>query len=388
MSSPAIERPFPDVEHDTAAGDGPPRPLVSVVVPAYDEALVIMRSLTEIYGYLRSLDERYRFELIVVNDGSSDETGEIAELFARTRPEVRVLHHPSNFRIGQALRYGFSQSKGDYVVAFDADLSYGTEHIGAMLEPLIAHQAKVVIASPYMKEGRTSGIPWRRRWMSKAVNRMLSATTQGHVATVTGMVRAYDGRFIRSLNTKAMGPEINTEILYKAQILRARVKEVPAHLDWSGQGERMKLRKVSLRVSTTSKLLMFASFLFRPIVFFLVPGVLLGLVATWTLGSVFLSVVRHYRELHTGGFDPRLTGAFAQTWQERPQSFIVGGITLMLATQLITLGLLATQAKRYFEELFHLGSSVLRRIELTPRVHEEVARDDAGEPDDVFFSPS
>ena len=58
------------------------------------------------------------------------------------------------------------------------------------------------------------------------------------------MVRAYDGPFVRSLNLKAMGPEINAEILYKAQILRARVVEVPAHLDWSNQAERMATRRV------------------------------------------------------------------------------------------------------------------------------------------------
>ena len=85
-------------------------------------------------------------------------------------------------------------------------------------------------------------------------------------------MRAYDGPFIRGLDLKSMGPEINTEILYKAQILRARVIEIPAHLDWTGQSERMKARKVSLKVSSTSKLLMFSSFLFRPIMFFLVPG--------------------------------------------------------------------------------------------------------------------
>jgi Glycosyl transferase family 2 len=349
-----------------------------------------MRSLTEVYAYMRTIEDRFRFELIVVNDGSTDETGDIAELFARTRPEVRVLHHPSNFRIGQALRYGFSQSKGDFVVAFDADLSYDTRHIGVMLEPLVRREAKLVIASPYMKEGQTSGIPWRRRMMSKAVNRLLSATTPGHVATVTGMVRAYDGRFIRSLNTKAMGPEINTEILYKAQILRAKVMEVPAHLDWTGQEERMQTRRVSMRVSTTSKLLMFASFLFRPIVFFFVPGMLLGVIATWTLGSVLLSVIRNFQHLH-GRFDPRLTEAFAQTWQDRPQSFIIGGVTLLLAVQLITLGLLVTQAKRYFEELFHLGSSVLRRVDIVRRNQEAVMREvdggDAGGADDAFSAP-
>ena len=95
-----------------------------------------------------------------------------------------------------------------------------------------------MVASPYMKGGRTTAIPWRREVMSKGVNKLLSQAAGGGIATVTGMVRVYDGRFIRSLDLKAMGPEINTEILYKAQIMRARIVEIPAHLDWSFARDR------------------------------------------------------------------------------------------------------------------------------------------------------
>ncbi len=346
--------------HETLPAD--PRPLVSVVVPAYNEALKLMGSLNAIYAYLVSLHDRYRFELLVVDDGSTDETGAIAEVFAKTHAGVLVLHHKVNFRLGQALQFAFGQSKGDYVVTFDSDLSYTPDHIGRMLDAIVEQHARIVVASPYMKGGRTSAIPWRREAMSKGVNRLLSRVSHSHVATVTGMVRAYDGPFIRSLDLKAMGPEINTEILYKAQIMRARVVEIPAHLDWSDQSERMKSRKVSLRVSSTSKLLVFASFLFRPLVFFVIPGLILLVVSAWTLGAVAISVGREFFEV-SGSVDSRLYTAFANTWAERPQSFIVGGFSFVVAVQLISLGLLATQTKRYFEELYHLGTATRRRVD-------------------------
>jgi glycosyltransferase involved in cell wall biosynthesis len=350
--------------------DVPPdsRPLVSVVVPAYNEALVIMRSMTEIHAYLQTLVHRFRFEMIVVDDGSTDETGDIAEAFAKTHAGVRVLRHKVNFRLGQALRFAFGQSKGDIVVVFDSDLSYSVDHIGRMLEAVEAKHAKVVVASPYMDGGKTTAIPWRREFMSKSVNRMLSRSTQSRIKTVTGMVRAYDGPFLRSLDLKAMGPEINTEILYKAQIMRARVVEIPAHLDWSEQSERMRIRNVNLRVSTTSKLLMFASFLFRPIFFFVMPGLVLLAVAAWTLGSVAVTVLRQFGNT-SGSVDNRLGDAFAYAWQVRPQSFIIGGVSLVIAVQLISLGLLAVQAKRYFEELYHMGTGIVRRVQ---RLEHEV----------------
>lgn len=334
--------------------------LVTLLVPAYNEALMIMASLTEMYNYMQGMADRFNFELLVVDDGSTDETAEIVEAFARSRSEVRLLRKPVNMRLGQALRDGFAASKGDIVVVFDSDLSYSIDHIGRMLHTMEREHVEVVVASPYMKGGKTSAIPWNRAQMSKKINRVLAAASQYDIKTVTGMVRAYNGPFIRSLSLKSMGPEINTEILYKAQIMRARVAEIPAHLDWSDQAERMASRRVSLRVTTTSKLLVFASFLYRPILFFMVPGLLLLGISMWSTGSLFWTVWRA-AEHSAGGLDARVTNGFAQAWTLRPQTFIIAGFTFVVAVQLISLGLLATQAKRYFEELFYAITRDARR---------------------------
>ena len=138
-------------------------PLLSVVVPAYNEALMLMGSLTTLYAYLQDLSDRYRFELVIVDDGSTDETAAIAEAFAGSRPEVRVLRHPVNFRLGQALRYGISQSKGDYVVTFDSDLTYSPDHIEP---PRSKRCANSTLASPGLAvhEGRAQpGLPGTAR---------------------------------------------------------------------------------------------------------------------------------------------------------------------------------------------------------------------------------
>ncbi len=353
--------------------------MVTLLVPAYNEALKIMSSLTEMYAYMSALTSQYRFELLVIDDGSTDETADIVEAFARTRHEVRLIRQPVNMRLGQALRDGFAASLGDIVVVFDSDLSYSVDHIGRLLDVMETEQVTIAVASPYMKGGKTTDIPWNRAVMSKQVNRVLAAGSQYDVHTVTGMVRAYDGSFIRSLSLKSMGPEINTEIMYKAQIMRARVAEIPAHLDWSDQAERMANRRVSLRVTTTSKLLVFASFLYRPILFFIVPGLVLLAISLWSGGSLLWTVIRE-TDANRGSWDSRVTQGFADAWRLRPQTFIIAGFTFVVAVQLVSLGLLAAQAKRYFEELFY--ATMRRRRDDRQHVESRSVRTDDTAPVD------
>lgn len=209
------------------------QPMVSVVIPAYNEGSHIEQTINSVATYLSTIEDRYRWEVIVVDDGSTDDTLAIAEAAATGNPAILVAPHPANFNLGQALRYGFSVARGDYIVTLDADLSYAPEHIGRLLEAISTSQAKIVIASPYMKGGTVEGVPAVRLAASRTANRLLSNAAKGHLTTVTGMVRAYDAVFLKRLDLKAMDVEINAEIIYKAQLMRAHIAEIPADLTWA-----------------------------------------------------------------------------------------------------------------------------------------------------------
>jgi glycosyltransferase involved in cell wall biosynthesis len=337
------------------------RPLVSVVVPAYNEAEIITENLGAICAYLETLENRYRWELIVVNDGSTDATGMLINEFAAARPNVVALHHAINFQLGQALRYAFSNARGDYIITFDADLSYSPDHIGRLLDEITESKAKVVIASPYMEGGRTTNVPLIRRIMSRWANRLLSATAKGRLTTITGMVRAYDARFLRTLNLKTVDAEINPEIIYKAQILRAHIVEIPAHLDWSFHQTGGRRRKSGVRMRRSVSSSTFSAFLFRPFMFFVIPGLIVFLLALYALSWGVFHIVTAWPE--AGNFSDSVAAAYS----ERPHTFIVGGIGLIVAFQLLSLGFIAVQNKRYFEELFHLGTTLNRnQIEFEP----------------------
>lgn len=340
----------------------PARPLVTIVLPAYNEEAILEDNFAVLHDHLRTLESQYRFEYLIVNDGSSDATGEIAERIAQRFPEVRVIHHPVNLGLGQGFRTGFQHSRGDYVVTLDIDLSYSPEHVGQLLEKIRASHAKMVLASPYMKGGRISNVPWLRRTLSIWANRFLSLVAHGNLSTLTCMVRAYDGEFARSLVLRAVGMEVMPETVYKTMVLRGRIEQIPAHLDWSRQNAVGTRRRSSMRILRHTFATVLSGFLFRPFMFFIVPGLLLLAFSLWTNYWMFVHFFDAYAAIEGAG-TYRISLAVAEAYRQFPHTFVVGLLSLMLAVQLISLGILAVQSKSYFEEIFYLGSRQRRRLE-------------------------
>lgn len=338
-----------------------PKPLVSVVVPAYNEAAVVEATLAALCHYLTSLEDEYRWEIVVVDDGSTDETGLLAEAFAQTQQNVRVLHHIGNLGLGQALKFGFHHCRGDYIVTLDADLSYSPDHIRPLLTKIRETRAKIVVASPYMKGGRISHVPWLRRLLSVWANRFLSATAKGGPTTLTGMVRAYDATFLRTLDLRSLGMDVNPEAIYKAMMLRAGIQEIPAHLDWQRQTAGGRPRQSSMRMARHTISVLLSGFLFKPFMFFIFPGVLLLLFSLYVNAWMVIHFVEAYQKFpQFTWFFTRASAAVATAYQQAPHTFFVGLMSLTLAIQFISLGILALQSKRYFEEIFHLGTTIYR----------------------------
>ncbi|NNF96737.1 MAG: glycosyltransferase family 2 protein, partial [Halobacteria archaeon] len=163
------------------------RPLVSLVLPAFNEAAIIEKNLHRLSEYMKTLESEYQWEMIIIDDGSTDNTGELAKSFAQHRDNVLVLSHITNFGLGQAFRFAFNNCNGDYIITLDTDLSYAPEHIKALLTKIHETGAKIVIASPYMKGGRITNVPWLRKNLSVWANRFLSVTAEEHLSTLTSM---------------------------------------------------------------------------------------------------------------------------------------------------------------------------------------------------------
>ncbi len=337
---------------------------VSLVAPAYNEADLIVENVSSLYSYMQHLEQEYDWELIIVNDGSTDDTGILAENLAVDRPRMRVVHHSTNRNLGAALQTGFRQCKGDYVLVLDIDLSYGPDHIKRLLVEAVETDADIVVASPYMRGGKTTAIPFQRELLSRVINWMLKFTSKAKIHTFTSMVRVYKRSFLQNLNLKSNTYSINPEIINKATILRGRIREIPAHLDWSGQRKSVN-RKSSIKIMSGIFAGLMTGFIFRPYAFFMTVGAILFVISIYIIGWIFHHTFAIYPEIATTArdFENAFSLSVAAVFQERSYSFLVGATTLILAFQFFSLGFISLQNKRYFDELFHLGSNLLKRAE-------------------------
>jgi glycosyltransferase involved in cell wall biosynthesis len=257
------------------------KPFVSIVLPCYNEEAILEINLIQIIRYLECTNDKYQWEIVMIDDGSKDSTGTIADNFERNYSNIRVIHHPTNLNLGNALKTGFKNAKGDIIVVMDIDLSYSVDHIEKMIDKMIETSSDIVIASPYMTGGKVTDVPFGRKIMSRWVNRFMRIAAQDKYHTYTGMVRAYKKDFIQTVNLKTKDYEINPEILYKAMILRARIDEIPAHLDWTEQNKHSGKRTSSMRVIRGFFSGIMSSFIFRPYIFFIAIGLVLMLLSMY-----------------------------------------------------------------------------------------------------------
>jgi glycosyltransferase involved in cell wall biosynthesis len=195
-------------------------PLVSVLVPAFNEARTIE-------GVLRRVAELpLRTEIVVVDDGSTDATPEILERLAGELPAVRVARQ-ANAGKGSAVRRAIALSTGDYVVVQDADLEYDPADIPVLLGPLLDGRADAVYGTRLR-----GGKPQRAHlFWHYAGNRFLSLLTNVMFnTTISDMevgYKAFRGDLVRSLDLVSddfrFEPEITAKILRRG----ARLYEVP-----------------------------------------------------------------------------------------------------------------------------------------------------------------
>lgn len=189
----------------------------SLVLPAHNEAENIAPVVRAALAVLPNFFDT--FEIIVVDDGSKDETGAIIDRLASEDSRVRTIHHPRNRGYGGALTSGFSASTGDHVMFMDSDRQFDIADIERLYPFIDTHE--IVAGFRMVRQDEL-----HRRVFAETFNLVVRVLFGVHLRDIDCAFKIFDGDLIRSLELSSPGALINAEIQAKARRQGANLQQV------------------------------------------------------------------------------------------------------------------------------------------------------------------
>jgi glycosyltransferase involved in cell wall biosynthesis len=189
-------------------------------MPALDEEVNVERAVRRVLAALaRTCDD---FEVLVIDDGSTDRTGEIAERLAREEPRVRVLRNERNLNYGLCLRLGIQAARCEWILHDGMDLPLAPEDFADFTRHFDA--CDVIVARRHNRQAHS---PWRQltSWTNHRLLRVLFRPR----AQDLNFTQFYRRSFVQSLRIESTSPAFVTpELILRAERTGRRVLEVPA----------------------------------------------------------------------------------------------------------------------------------------------------------------
>jgi glycosyltransferase involved in cell wall biosynthesis len=194
-------------------------PALSYFFPAHNEAANLEGLVEEALATLPSLAET--FEILIVNDGSRDETSAIADRLAAAHPEVRAVHHPTNLGYGAALRSGFAAARFDHLAFTDGDRQFKVADLGRLIEKLQAGGADAVVGYRIKRADPLVRTVYARAY--RLANRIFFGLK---VRDVDCACKLFTRRSLEGVNVESGGAFFSAELLIKLRARRRRIDEI------------------------------------------------------------------------------------------------------------------------------------------------------------------
>ncbi len=246
---------------------------VVIGLPAFNEE----KNIGGIISSLQELD----YSVIVCNDGSSDQTGKIAEKMGAI-----VINHNKNMGYGAGIKSLFEKAKEmnyDVLITFDADGQHNISDIKDILKPLITNSADIVIGSRFLGEGEDK-IPKYRKFGIKAITKISSLSQDLNIKDTQSGFRGYNKKALNEINPTENGMGISTEILMKASKKDLKIIEIPIIINY--EGNTSTHNPASHGISVVLSTMKFTA-LEHPLKFYGIPGALFLMIGlffiVWTL---------------------------------------------------------------------------------------------------------
>ncbi|RJS85710.1 glycosyltransferase family 2 protein [Candidatus Bathyarchaeota archaeon] len=212
----------------------------TLLIPAFNEGENILRTVSLAVKILSNMP--FTFEVIVVDDGSSDGTLEIISAASRMYPNVRVVSNGRNMGKGYALMRGFKLSKGRIVAFLDADLEISPSLILEYISILEEKGADVVVGSKRHPQSEVN-YPLRRKILSIAYMILLKILFRMNISDAQFGLKVFRSHVLRLIlpHVKIKRFAFDVEVLLYASLVGFNIVEAPVKLDYKGK------TKVSLR---------------------------------------------------------------------------------------------------------------------------------------------
>ncbi|MBI4131442.1 MAG: glycosyltransferase family 2 protein [Nitrosarchaeum sp.] len=242
---------------------------ITVGIPAYNEE----KNIASIIENLSKIADT----IIVCNDGSSDNTGKLAEKMGAI-----VINHERNLGYGAAIRSLFLRARelgSDVLVTMDSDGQHRISDVLPVAEPIMNNQADLVIGSRFL-EGNQENIPKYRKIGIKMITKLANASLEDAVTDSQSGFRAYSKNVLSTITPSEYGMGVSNEILMKASKNGFKIAEVPIVVSY--EGETSTHHPISHGASVTLSTLKFIS-IEHPLKFYGIPGLIflaVGLIFT------------------------------------------------------------------------------------------------------------
>lgn len=187
-----------------------PKPSLSLFLPAWNEEDYVERAVMRAIKVLKRLSDDW--EVIIVNDASTDRTQEIAEGIAQKYPQVRVVTHPTNLKLGGAMKTGMASSTKDIVIYSDMDLPFDLDELERALHLLDYLEADMICAFRFDRTSEGA----KRIIYSFVYNTLIRGLFGVQIKDVNFSFKVMHRRVLESVELKSQGSFIDAELVVKA----------------------------------------------------------------------------------------------------------------------------------------------------------------------------
>jgi glycosyltransferase involved in cell wall biosynthesis len=192
---------------------------ISIILPAYNEEANLRAALNDALSYLKTLKDPW--EIIVVDDGSSDDTGKIAADFAKHHRRIKIISHQRNMGYGRSLSDGFLASNYNFVFFTDSDRQFDLKALDIMWP--VAKTGVIDLVIGYRLNRKD---PWIRRFLSRCYNILADILFDLDVKDIDCAFKIFKKEIFEKIKIESDNFFVNTEILAKARYFRYKILEV------------------------------------------------------------------------------------------------------------------------------------------------------------------